>query len=81
MEDYYYIRELVAFGALYETIENQDIAERLGLEDEDVLVERFFDVQDFLDFESHGLARQVGIDLPEPTIYKTLVFGPGLMIM
>jgi len=65
------LRELVAFRALYNTIENQDIAVCLGLEDEDVLVEGFFDVEDFVDFESHGLARPLGRDLAEPTICKT----------
>ena len=66
-----HVRELVAFGALYDPIENQDVTVRLGLEDEDVLVERSFDVENFVDLESHGLARPLGRDLPEPTICET----------
>ena len=33
-----FVRELIAFGALYGTIKNQDVTVCLGLEDKDVLV-------------------------------------------
>ena len=45
-----YIRELIAFGALNDTIKNEDITICLGLEDENVLVEGLFDVQDLAHF-------------------------------
>lgn len=51
------IRELITFCALDDTIQDKDISVRLGLEDEDVLVERLFDVQDLADFQGHGLTR------------------------
>jgi hypothetical protein len=70
-----YVRKLVAFGALYDTIENQYVTVCLGLEDEDVLIERFFDVEDFVDLECHGLARPLGRDFPEPTICETSDFA------
>ena len=63
-----YIRELIAFGALNDTIENEDITICLGLEDENVLVEGLFDVQDLPDLQGHGLTRPLGRDLAEPTI-------------
>lgn len=69
------VRELVALSALYDTIENQDVTVCLGLEDEDVLVERFFNVEDFVDPESHGLSRPLGRDLPEPTICKEIMIS------
>ena len=45
-----YIRELITFGALNDTIKNEDITICLGLKDKNILVEGLFDVQDFAHF-------------------------------
>ena len=44
------IRELITFGALNDTIKNEDITICLGLKDKNILVEGLFDVQDFAHF-------------------------------
>ena len=62
------VRELVAPGALDDTIEDKDVSVGLGLEDEDVLVERLFDVQDLADLEGHGLAWPLGGNFTEPAV-------------
>lgn len=62
------IRELVPFSALDNTIEDQDIAVGLRFEDENVLIKRFFDVQDLIDLQGHGLTRPLRGDFTEPTI-------------
>ncbi len=67
-----YIRELVALGALDDTVEDQDVTVRLGLENEDVLVKGLFDVEDLADLEGHGLTRPLGGDLAEPAICTKL---------
>jgi len=61
-------RKLVTLRTLDHAIQHQNVAVRLRLEDEDVLEERFLDVQDFLDLERHRLARPLGRDLAEPAI-------------
>jgi hypothetical protein len=50
------------------TIEDQDIAVGLGFEDENVLIKRFFDMQDLIDLQGHGLTRPLRGDFTEPTI-------------
>ena len=67
-----HIRELVALGALNDTVENQDVSVGLRLENENVLVKGLFDVEDLADLEGHGLTRPLGRDLAEPAIYATL---------
>ena len=62
------LRELIALRALDDAVEDEDVAVRLGLEDEHVLVEGLLDVEDFVDLEGHGLARPLGRDLAEPAI-------------
>lgn len=62
------IRELVSFGALDDTIEDQYISIGLGFEDKNVLIKRFFDVQDLIDLEGHGLTRPLRGDFAEPAI-------------
>jgi hypothetical protein len=62
------IRELVPFSALNDSIEDQYIAEGFGFKDENVLIKRFFDVQDLVDLEGHGLTRPLRGDFTEPTI-------------
>ena len=52
-----YIRELVALGALDNSIEDKNISICLRLEYQNVLVERLLDVQNFADLQSHGLTR------------------------
>ncbi len=44
-----YSRELITLGGLDDTIENENIAVGLRLEDENVLVLGLFDVKDLLD--------------------------------
>lgn len=48
-------RKLISFGALDYSVQYQHVAIGLGLEDEDVLVQRFLDVQDLDDLEGHSL--------------------------
>ena len=62
------VRELVALSTLDDDIKNEHVSVRGGLEDEHVLIEGLFDVEDFVDLEGHGLARPLGRDLTEPTI-------------
>ena len=62
------VRELVALGALDNTIEDEDVSVSLRLEDKDVLVETLLDVEDAIDLEGHRLARPLRGDLAEPAI-------------
>ena len=64
------VRELVALGALDNTIEDEDVAISLRLEDEDVLVETLLDVEDVIDLKGHRLARPLRGDLAEPAICR-----------
>jgi hypothetical protein len=53
---------------LYDAIEHEHVSVRVGLEDEQVLVERFFYMEDLVDGESHGLAGPKELFLSEPAI-------------
>ena len=66
--DHLLVGELIALGALDDAVEDEDVAVRLGLEDEHVLVEGLLDVEDFVDLEGHGLARPLRGDLAEPAV-------------
>jgi hypothetical protein len=59
-------RELIALGTLNDTVEDEDVAERLGLEHEHVLVERLFGVEDAPDLEGHRHPWPLRRDLAEP---------------
>jgi len=65
-----YVRELVALGALNGPVKNQNVSVCLRLEDENVLVQTFFDVQDLPDLQGHRLAGPLRGDLTEPTIWR-----------
>ena len=67
-----HVRELVAFGTLDNAVKNQDISIRLGLKDENVLIQTFFDMQDLPDLQGHRLTGPLRRDLTEPTIWKRL---------
>jgi hypothetical protein len=67
------IRELVAFSALDDVVENEDSAVVGGLEDEDVLVLALLMVKNLLDLERHGLTGPHAGDLAEPAIYNELL--------
>jgi hypothetical protein len=60
MCDHFLVGEFIALCALNRAIEDEDVAVRFGLEDEDVLICAFFDVEDALDAEGHGLPRPLG---------------------
>jgi hypothetical protein len=49
-------RELIAFGALDDPIQYQNVTVSLGFEDKDVLIERLFNVQNFVHLECYRLA-------------------------
>ena len=42
-------RKFVAFGALDDAVKDQNIAVRFRLENEDILIERFLNVENFVD--------------------------------
>jgi hypothetical protein len=67
------LRELIALGALDGTVEDEDVAKSLGLEDKYILIEGFFDMKDFVDLEGHGLAWPLVRDLVKPAIYFYIV--------
>jgi hypothetical protein len=50
-----HVRELVTLRALNDAIKNENIAICFRFKDEDVLVDRFLDVEDFVYLEGHGL--------------------------
>jgi len=62
------IREFIAFRALDNAIKDENVSKGLRLKDKNVLVERFLCMQDFVDLQSHGLARPLGRDFPEPAV-------------
>ena len=64
-----HIRELIALSALDDTVKNQDVSVSLRLEDENVLVQTFFNMQDLPDLQGHRLAGPLRRDLTEPTIW------------
>ena len=50
------LRKFIPLSALDDVVEHEDSAVVAGFEDEDVLVFRFFMVEDLVDSEGHGLA-------------------------
>ena len=54
--------------ALSDSFEDEDVPVRLGLEYEDVLIEGFLEMEDFVDLQGHGLTRPPGGDLAQPAI-------------
>ena len=64
------VRELVALGALDNTIEDKNVTVSIRLEDKDVLVETLLDVEDAIDLKGHRLARPLQGDLAEPAICR-----------
>lgn len=62
------LRELIALGGLDDTVEDEDVTIGGRLEDEHVLVERLFNVEDLLDLEGHGLTGPKGTGLLEPAV-------------
>jgi hypothetical protein len=64
--DHLLVGELVALGALDDVVEDEHHAVVGGLEDEHILVEGLFVVDDLVDLEGHGLARPHVADLAEP---------------
>ena len=50
------LRKLISFGTLNDSIEDENIPKGLGLEDKDVLVLGFFDMENAIDLEGHRLA-------------------------
>jgi hypothetical protein len=65
-----YERELVALRALDNAIEHEDVAISFRFEYQNVLVERFLYVKDFIDLEGHRLTGPLRGDLAKPTIYR-----------
>lgn len=61
-------RKFVAFGTLDDAVKDQNIAVSFRLEDEDILIERFLNVENLVDLQGHGLARPLRGDLAEPAI-------------
>lgn len=70
--DHLLVCKLIALGALDDVVEDENISVVGRLEDENILVQRFLVVKDFLDLESHGLARPHVGDLTEPSICRGL---------
>lgn len=68
VSDHLLVGELVALCALDDTIENENVAEGGGLEDEDILVEGPLVVKDTLNLQAHGLTRPLRVGLVKPTI-------------
>jgi hypothetical protein len=63
-------RKFVPFGALYYTIQYQDVPVCFRFKNKDILVQGLFDVQYFHNFQRHRLTRPLGGDLSEPSIYS-----------
>jgi hypothetical protein len=62
------VGELIALGALDDVVEDENVAEVGGLEDEDVLVLALLVGEDLLNSEGHGMAGPHVRDLSEPAI-------------
>jgi hypothetical protein len=69
------VREFIAFSALGNTIENQNIAICFRFKDQHVLIGRLFDMKDFVDFEGYSLARPLGRDFAEPAIWTSQILA------
>ena len=63
------LREFIALCALDHAVQYEHISIGLRFEDQYILVQGLFHVQDAVDFESHGLPRPLRGDLAEPTIW------------
>lgn len=63
------VGKLVAFGALDDVVEDEDVAVVGRLEDEHVLVLGLFVVQHLFDLEGHGLAGPHVGNFAEPAIW------------
>lgn len=68
VRDHFLVGEFVAFGALDDSVEDEDFAVVGGLEDEDVLEAGGLVVEEFLDLEGEGLAGPEGAAFVEPRV-------------
>jgi hypothetical protein len=65
-----YARDFITFGALDDTIEHEHVSVGVGLEDEHVLIQRLFDVEDLDHLETRRLAGPKDLLLSEPAIFE-----------
>ncbi len=68
MSDHLLVGVLIVLGALDDIVEDEDIAQVGGFEDQHILILTLLMVKNLLDLESHGLARPHLVDLSEPAI-------------
>lgn len=62
-------RKLISFGTLNNAIQHQHVSVCCRLKNKYILEERFFRVQDFIDFQCHGLTRPLRRDFTKPAIW------------